>query len=83
MSFLGELVKAHAHVEHHVGRKHVGVIDVAAIIRSIFEPLGDRRAADIAGLIVSRPVVTILRIETVIVLAKNGLLAADAVIDAG
>src|SRR5207253_10939816 len=58
------------------------VINVAAIISSIFESLSNRGAINEAGLIVRCPVVAILGIKAVIVLTKDRLAIANLVIDA-
>src|SRR6266568_3686177 len=83
MPLLGKLVKADAKIEYRPRRNHVRVINVATIIRAIFESLSNRGAVDKASLIVRRPVVAILGIKAVIVLPKDRLAIADLVIDTG
>ena len=54
----------------------ISVIDVAAVVGAILKATRDRKTVDLAG-----PVLTIFRIEAVIVLAEDRLVLTNAMID--
>src|SRR5260221_3693549 len=82
MAFLSKLIEAHPQVKHHRRTKTVRVVNIPAIIRSIFKALSNRGSVYKATRGVCGPVVAILWIKAVIILAKDKLLIADAMIKA-
>ena len=67
-TFLHEAVQTDANVEDEFRVDRVCVVDVAAVVGAILKTARDRKAVDDAG-----PVLTIFRIEAVIVLAEDRL----------
>src|SRR6266404_2495772 len=83
MTFLGKLVKAHPQIENHRGRQGVGIINISSVVGPILKSLSNRGAVDVATLRVSGPVIAIFGIKAVVVLSKDRLFVANAMIDAG
>src|SRR5207244_11145785 len=76
-SFLCEPVKADANIQNPRVRQRVCIVQVTAVVGSIFKTLGDGKVVYHAG-----PILPILRIKAVIVLSEDRLLGADPMIDA-
>src|SRR5262245_14051440 len=77
-TFLRKAIEARLEIEDRVVGERGGVADVTAIVGAILEPERGVYAVDRA-----RPIVTVFRIEAVIVVRVDAMLLADLVIDAG
>ena len=75
--FLHKSIQAYANIEDDVRVDRIRVVDVATVVGAKLKSARDRKVVNYAG-----PVLTIFRIEAVIVLAEDRLVRTDAMIDA-